>query len=331
MSESADALALARTRLTDGPNGTPACIPAARRFDPRRFWQFVIDDVRVGWIRHDDIALLTRWPTYFVLAPRDGVAEAGTVPASGAKKVPDAAVVDVSAAAGRVTLAATLADEAARTRALGEVIAALRDEGRITGWRDETFAIRNAFDDVPLAFIERAASRFFGTMTYAVHVNGVQGVQADGAATAMWIARRSLAKAVDPGMLDNLVGGGIPWGCSVAEALVKECWEESGIVAELAATAHAGGTLHVLTEIEQGVQAEQLFVFDLVLPDDFVPRAEDGEVGEHLHVTPAEVLRAIAAGEMTMDASIATLECALRRGWITAQHVEGFAALYRAP
>ena len=328
MTESDDALTLARTRLMEGPDGAPACIPAARRFDPRRFWQFVIGGVRVGWIRHDDIASLARWPQYFILAPRDITAQGDAKPANGAL---GAAVVDVRVAAGSVTLASTLANEAARTRALGEVIAALRADGRITGWRDETFAIRNAFDDAPLAFIERAASRFFGTMTYAVHVNGVQGVQAGGVASAMWIARRSAAKAVDPGMLDNLVGGGIPWGCSIAEALVKECWEESGIVPELASTAQAGGTLHVLTEIEQGVQAEQLFVFDLALPDDFAPRAEDGEVGEHLRVTPADVLCAIAAGEMTMDASIATLECALRRGWITMDHAQGFAALYRAP
>ncbi|WP_347555929.1 DUF4743 domain-containing protein [Robbsia sp. KACC 23696] len=312
MNASDAAWAVAHRQLTAGPTGAPACIAAARGFDARRFWRFEIDGVRVGWVRHDDVSRLARWPQYFVFSP---------------------AATEASAAgpSGVVALAAALADTPARTQALGAVIATLRDEGRITGWRDETFAIRNAFDDPPLAFIERAASRFFGTMTYAVHVNGVQGILAGGAATHMWIARRSLAKAVDPGMLDNLVGGGIPWGCTVAEALVKECWEESGIAPELAASAQAGGTLHVLNEIEQGVQAEQLFVFDLALPDDFAPRAEDGEVGEHLHVTPADALLAIARGEMTMDASVATLDCALRRGWISSQQAKGFGALYRAP
>ncbi|MDI9701507.1 DUF4743 domain-containing protein, partial [Burkholderia cenocepacia] len=49
----------------------------------------------------------------------------------------------------------------------------LAAEGAIPGWRDEIYAIRNRFDDPPLAYIERAASRFFGTQTYAVHVNGI--------------------------------------------------------------------------------------------------------------------------------------------------------------
>ncbi|MCP1117147.1 NUDIX hydrolase [Robbsia andropogonis] len=329
MNISDNTLDAARERLTGGPTGAPACIADARYFDPSRFWRFEINGVRVGWVRHDDVARLARWPGYFAFVPGRRAIDGGAEPTRGADE--GGAVFDNTQGAGVVMLAPSLADEPARTRALGEVIATLRDDGRITGWRDEIFAIRNTFDDPPLAFIERAASRFFGTMTYAVHVNGVQGTLADEAGMSMWIARRSNAKAVDPGRLDNLVGGGIPWGCSIAEALVKECWEESGIAAALAATATPGGILHVLTEIDQGVQAEQLFVFDLALPYDFVPHAEDGEVAEHLHVTLADVLLAIARGEMTMDASIATLDCALRRGWITAQHAMGFGALYSAP
>ncbi|PMX35131.1 DUF4743 domain-containing protein, partial [Pseudomonas sp. FW301-21B01] len=92
-----------------------------------------------------------------------------------------------------------------RSAALGSVIGALAAEDRIPGWRNETYAIRNAFDAPPLAYIERAASRFFGTMTYAVHLNGVVEY-ADGAppkgAPHLWIARRSNTKATDPGMLD---------------------------------------------------------------------------------------------------------------------------------
>ncbi len=43
----------------------------------------------------------------------------------------------------------------------------------------------------------------------------------------MWIARRSPTKPIDPGMLDNLVGGGLAAGLTVAQTLVKEGWEEA--------------------------------------------------------------------------------------------------------
>lgn len=284
----------------------PPCIAAARRFDPRRHRRLLIGETPVGWVREDDVDMLRRWPAVFAIAP------------------------------GTVALAAALDTLEARSAALDGVIRTLADEGRITGWRDETFAIRNDFDDPPLALIERAAARFFGTMTYAVHVNGLlaagddSGGDGDGSAM-LWIARRSPDKAVDPGMLDTLVGGGVGWGWSIAATLEKECWEESGIAPELARTARPGRCLHILSEIPQGTQAEQLFTFDLWLPPDFAPYAEDGEVAEHLCVRGEEALQAIATGRMTVDASITTLDCALRHGWLDAASLPGFAHLTTAP
>ncbi|MGI4860231.1 MAG: DUF4743 domain-containing protein [Janthinobacterium lividum] len=305
MSAFSDLYRAAQADLAD-----PPCIAAARRFAPRRHRRLLIGTTPVGWVREDDTDLLRRWPAIFALAP------------------------------GTVTLDASLDTLEARSAALGEVIQALAGDGRITGWRDETFAIRNRFDDPPLALIERAASRFFGTTTYAVHVNGLQagasddgkgGDKDDDGSAMLWIARRSLDKAVDPGMLDTLVGGGIGWGSSVAGALEKECWEESGIVPELARTARPGRVLYILSEIPQGTQAEQLFTFDLRLPADFAPHAEDGEVAEHLCVRGEEALQAIATGRMTVDASITTLDCALRHGWLDAASLPGFAHLMTPP
>ena len=279
------------------------CIAAARRFDASRHVPFFIGAEQVGWIRQRDRSLLHRWPDVL----RD---DGGAI-----------SLVDhFDTAHDLVQL---------RSAALGSVIGALAAQGHIPGWRDETYAIRNRFDAPPLAFIERAASRFFGTMTYAAHMNGI--VRQAAAQPLVWIARRSLGKQTDPGMLDNLVGGGIGWGYGVFETLIKECWEESGIPPELARTAKPGGTLHVLQELPEGTQAEQIFVFDLDVPADFAPANQDGEVSEHRLARIDEVRGWIAAGEMTVDASLAMLDALLRAELLNAHDCPGLEALYRLP
>lgn len=278
---------------------TLPCITAARRFDKHAHLSFWIDAEQVGWIRSTDVPLLARWPDVFEI---DNT---------------------------RVTLAPAFNTVDLRSAALGSVIGALAAEGRIPGWRNETYAIRNAFDAPPLAYIERAASRFFGTMTYAVHLNGV--VEYADRAPQLWIARRSDTKATDPGMLDNVVAGGIGWGFGVEETIVKECWEEAGIPEEIAARAVAGRTAHVLQSLPEGTQAEQIFIYDLALPADFAPRNQDGEVGEHRLARIDEVARWIEEGAMTVDASLATLDCLLRRSWIDADACPGIGMLFAPP
>ena len=282
---------------------TLPCITAARRFDAAVHRPFWIGAEQVGWIRASDVPLLARWPDVFD--------------------------IDSGQNGPRVTLAAAFDTVDLRSAALGSVIGALAAEGRIPGWRNETYAIRNTFDAPPLAYIERAASRFFGAMTYAVHLNGVVEY-ADGA-PQLWIARRSDTKATDPGMLDNVVAGGIGWGFGVEATIVKECWEEAGIPEEIAARAVAGRTAHVLQTLPEGTQAEQIFIYDLALPADFAPRNQDGEVGEHRLARVDEVARWIEEGAMTVDASLATLDCLLRRRWIDADACAGIEALFAPP
>jgi 8-oxo-dGTP pyrophosphatase MutT (NUDIX family) len=281
------------------------CITAARRFDAAAHRPFWIGAEQVGWIRASDVPLLERWPDVFDIGN------------------------DVGNDSARVTLAAAFDTVDLRSAALGSVIGALAAEGRIPGWRNETYAIRNAFDAPPLAYIERAASRFFGTMTYAVHLNGVVEY-ADGA-PQLWIARRSDTKATDPGMLDNVVAGGIGWGFGIEATIVKECWEEAGIPGPIAERAVPGRTAHVLQSLPEGTQAEQIFIYDLALPATFAPCNQDGEVGEHRLARIDEVARWIEEGAMTVDASLATLDCLLRRRWIDEDACAGIEALFAPP
>lgn len=214
-------------------------------------------------------------------------------------------VVDASG----VVLNERLRDFASRTAALSDVALALRAEGALPAWRDELYAVATTFGGSPLCHLERGAARYFGVHTWAAHVNGVVG---EGAAAKLWFARRSTSKAVDPGLLDNLVGGGIAAGASVEETVVKESFEEAGIGRALALTARPKGTLRIRRAMFDGLQLETLFVHDLALSPEFVPRNQDGEVSGHRLASLAEAARLIAeesgADTVTIDASLVVLD-----------------------
>jgi hypothetical protein len=278
------------------------CILAARNFRPGQFLPFRIGGLHCGWISRHNAPALQQWPEWFDLE--------------------DAAV----------TLASQLDTPKRRTAALEPVCRSLAASGHVRGWRNEHYAIRNEFDAAPLALIERAAARFFGSLTFGVHVNGIVA-GGDGDGPRLWLARRSLAKFVDPGKFDNVVGGGIGWGYGVMETLVKECAEESGIPPSLASRATPGRRVSVLAEIPEGLQWEQIFTYDLPLPADFVPRGEDGEVSEHRLVGLDDALGLIAHAELTTDAALVTLDWMLRAGHIdrSLPELEGFESLLLIP
>jgi 8-oxo-dGTP pyrophosphatase MutT (NUDIX family) len=186
---------------------------------------------------------------------------------------------------------------------LSPIVEELAREGFIPGWRNERYGISGLFE------IERAAARPFGLTTYAVHLNGISFDENN-----MWIARRSAAKPIDPGMLDNLVGGGISAGSSLEETLVKEAWEEAGIAAELARSAKRGGTVRILRDVPEGVQSEVISVYDLVLPAGFEPTNQDGEVAEFQCLPFDEVLRLLRdTDEFTLDATLVAMDYFERR------------------
>jgi len=214
---------------------------------------------------------------------------------------------------GGLSFAGRLRDEAARTRALEVVTRTLEAEGRLTAWRNERYQVGPALLEPPWFLVERAAARYFGIRTYAAHVNGLVRREHR---TEMWIARRSPTKAIDPGKLDNLIGGGIAAGLSVASTVIKEAFEEAGIDASLAARAVAVGTVDVCREQPDGFQRETIFVHDLWLPQDFVPACRDGEAVEHglvpLHDAAALIANRAGPDVVTADASLVILDCLLR-------------------
>jgi 8-oxo-dGTP pyrophosphatase MutT (NUDIX family) len=205
-----------------------------------------------------------------------------------------------------------------RDTLLAEINTTLRAAGVVTGWRDEIYPIVTRFGATPLALIERAAARFWGTLCFAAHCNGYVSDDDSGRPSHLWIARRSFDKAVDPGLLDNLIGGGIAHRQTPFETLLREGLEEAGLPPALVEQARAGSQVELHRDVPEGLQHDRLFVYDLDMPRDLRPYNHDGEVAE-FHCLPITQALALAAGpDMAVDASMVTLDFALRHELLSA-------------
>ena len=272
-------------------------VAAARAHDPATRTPFFVAQtgappLAVGSVAQTHLRALTRWPQWLHVEPRG--------------------VTLHCAASARADALATMHDT-------------LRAEGLIVAWRDESFPLFSVRGDPVGVAIERAATRFWGSLTLGAHINGFV-VDAHGRPERLWIARRSPSKATDPGKLDNLVGGGVPAGQSPRDTVVREAWEEAGLApAQLQALAR-GRVLQLLRDIPEGLQREWIHVYDLALPAGLTPCNQDGEVAE-LSLHPLPQALALAAGdEMTVDASLVTLDFALRHRLLDDAAAEAMAA-----
>jgi len=259
--------------------GLAAQLVRALDFDPAGFVSWSADGETVGWVLPETARVLGEFPEVFRLY---GAA-----------------------------LALVPRGRAARSAALERVARDLARRGLVSGWRDERYAVGAAARGGPRFDLERSAMRRLGLHMRAAQLNAF--VRAAGG-VRMWVARRSPAKAIDPGMLDNLVGGGIASGMDARGTLVKECWEEAGIARALAERAAPAGRLHVRRAVTEGVHDETLIAFDLALGADFAPRNRDGEVSEFRLLEVPELVARLSAGEFTVDAGVVAIDWLERHG-----------------
>ncbi len=211
---------------------------------------------------------------------------------------------------------------AGRSAFLAQANAQLREQGLIVAWRDETYPLRALQGGALLATLERAAARFWGTLTFGAHCNGYVA-DAAGRPQALWIARRSPHKATDPGLLDNLIGGGVPQGQTPAQTVLREGWEEAGLTPKQMRCIRPGRIAEVARDIPEGFMREHISIFDLALPEQVQPHNQDGEVQSLQRMSLAEALDCAASAEMTVDAALVTLDFALRHALLgAAEHAE---------
>lgn len=256
-----------------------------RRYPPvdlGTYRRFVVADRHVGWVTPSFARMLAEFPSVFYLTDRE------------------------------VHLHDRLAEVEDRSKAVADVLAKLSERGLVPGWRGELYPVNRRFGEPPLLLTERAATPLFGILSYGINVNGLVR---DGDGWKVWVARRSANKHVDPNMLDLVVGGGQPYGMSLADNLLKECAEEACIGPTLAERARPVGLTTMLIEAEEGLRAGLQFNFDLELPADFQPRNDDGEVAEFRLWSLEELEASLRAAEDFMfDAALVKIDLLVRLG-----------------
>jgi len=214
---------------------------------------------RFGWVRQDTTHILDGASDVFVVGGR------------------------------RVDMHITLFDYDSATEAVANAMERFRAEGHFPNWRGEPYPVAPRFGASPIFTIERAACPMLGIRSWGFHLNGYVR-KPDG--LHMWIATRAKDKPTYPGLLDNMVAGGQPEGLTLVENVVKECAEEAGMSADMARQAIPVGAITYMHETREGLKPDEMFCYDLELPEDYTPTPVDGEV-ERFDLLPIEDVMAI--------------------------------------
>ena len=219
---------------------------------------------------------------------------------------------------GAVSMRDGLQDFGARSAAMAGALESLAAEGIVSGWRGEIYPVAAGPGEAPLLAMERAAIPLFGVTAYGVHMNGYVR---DGGQLKMWVARRSRLKPTFPGMLDNMVAGGLPMGIPAFENLIKECAEEASLPEGIARRAVPVGAITYCAEAPEGLKPDVQYCYDLEVPADFTPRPGDDEI-ESFHLWPiARVIDVVErTAEFKFNCNLVIIDFLIRHGLVGPEH-----------
>ena len=105
--------------------------------------------------------------------------------------------------------------------------------------------------------------------------------------------------------------------------MLKEGEEEASLPQSLTSHAVPAGAVSYRMENELGIRDDVLFVFDLEIPADFIPKNQDGEI-VHFELMPASAVldRVRTSEDFKFNVNLVILDFALRHGLLRPDHPE---------
>jgi hypothetical protein len=256
--------------------------------DLSQFRPFNVGGRRVGWLQDECVARLAEWPDVFEL--------------------------------GESTVALKSASESfeSRSAAIKAPLRALAESGAISGWRQENFPVMTMWGEPPLMQMERSSRLYFGIRSWAVALNGFVSLDSG---MHLWVAYRAKDKSTFPGMLDILVGGGLPFGMAPRDNLIKECAEEARISKGMSAGIRPTSVVSYCHQTSDGVKPDQVFCYDLEMPADFTPVNRDGEI-DRFELWPVEdvAARIRDSADFKFNCNLVVIDFLVRHGFITLEN-----------
>lgn len=198
----------------------------------------------------------------------------------------------------------------------------------LDGRHSEKFALVGARYDSPV-WIERYATTLFGLTTRGAHLvaytNTDQGMK-------IWISRRAPHLYTYPNMLDSTVAGGVKAEVPPFQTIVEESDEEASLPEDLIRQhTRSRGVLTHMSVTGKGFRGEKglvnpdyIYIYDIELPSDVVPKPHDDEVSNFYCMTVQEVKQALLNGEFKPDSGAVLIDFFIRNNIITSENEPNF-------
>ncbi|KAJ4007205.1 hypothetical protein NW752_007816 [Fusarium irregulare] len=173
--------------------------------------------------------------------------------------------------------------------------------------------------------VERFAAPLFGIATRGAHLTGYVRDQHGG--IKIWVARRSRHLFSYPGLLDSTVAGGIKASDTPLTCIEAESTEEACLPPNLVSNAlePAGAiTLANINAKSKLFHSDIIYVFDLEMPADVIPRPGDDEVEEFVLMECGEVVKRMLKGEFKPNVCPVMIDFLVRKGFVTEENEEDF-------
>jgi hypothetical protein len=198
----------------------------------------------------------------------------------------------------------------------------------LDGRHSEPFAVVGARYDQPV-YVERFATALFGLTTRGAHLVAYR-MDEDG--MKVWVPRRSAHLYTYPNMLDTTVAGGVKSGVPPFQTIVEEADEEASLPEDLICQkVHCRGVISHMNVTgddfpgEKGlVTPDYVYVYDIELPEDVIPRPHDEEVSSFTLMSLEELQAALLRKEFKPDSAAVLVEFLIRQGIITPENEPDF-------